>query len=145
MKNILVCVLAAVGLAAVMLPPPMVHAAPIRAAVPFIQVLPASAGSISPMGNFGVRRVSVTSTAAAISAAVAPMVCTCSYVILNGTANALNVGGSDVDNTDKFTSVCSSGCDTANPIVITARDGVVFWRAASTTVNPAVIWCGGGC
>lgn len=68
----------------------------------------------------------------------------CVVRISNNTANPLNIGGPDVDNTNKYYSICTTGCDETGPLTITSPSSVPWIRAASTSVAIAIL-IGGGC
>ena len=106
------------------------------------------AQGMRPTKSFGVRRVSSINTTSANSiTSLTGLVCSCSVVVMNNSATQLNVGGcGEVDNSTKFTSVCSTGCDTVGPITVTGTgEGICLRGAGATFASTAVIWCGGGC
>lgn len=112
----------------------------------FVLAMVERATAGQPAGVFGVRRVSDITTTATTVAELTGLNCRCGVYVQNSTADALNVGGTDVDNSTKFTSVCSSGCDSTQPVSIYADGRFVSVRGASGTVTgPVVFWCAGGC
>ena len=112
----------------------------------FIAAMVERATASNPAGVFGVRRVSNITTTATTVASLTGLDCKCGVYVQNATADALNVGGSDVDNSTKFTSVCSSGCDSTQPLSVFADGRFVSVRSASGTLaGPVVFWCAGGC
>lgn len=106
----------------------------------------------TPLSGIQVRQITATTTgtsawALADSAAAlqASTPVDCATVLINTSATAVFVGGSDVtQDLTKAVSICSSGCTSSAPLSIQASPKAVFVRTASGTQALQVI-IGGGC
>jgi len=119
---------------------PLVEHGP--AAVPVMPLVQMSPGYNAPIGSWAVRRASIDATAGSIYDELG-VSGNCSVTIIP-TASQVNFGGSDVDNSTKYASICTSGCDITAPISFDTNARSVFVRSTSGSVT-AVFLLGNGC
>lgn len=105
--------------------------------------IPPVAGYTVPVREWAARRVSIDATAGDIRTELGIDVGKCSVTII-APASQVNIGGRDVDNSTKYVSLCTSGCDITTSLSIDTSAGALFIRSASGSVTTAFL-VGSGC